>query len=97
MKKVKCIVNYNDSELKESITKGKEFEVTEERAETLINAGVCVYAEETKEETVDTEPVEETVEEEKETEPTTEVEIENATIETKDIENAVIKTKAKKK
>jgi hypothetical protein len=39
--KVKCIKNYYDKQLKKDIKVGAEFEVTEERANVLVDAKVC--------------------------------------------------------
>ena len=39
--KVKCIKNYFDKQLKKDVEAGKEFEVSEERANILVSAGVC--------------------------------------------------------
>ena len=39
--KVKCTKFYHDLQLKKDINEGEEFEVTEERAEVLFNAGVA--------------------------------------------------------
>ena len=38
---VKAIKTYNDLELDRLVKLGEEFEVTEKRAEALVNAGVC--------------------------------------------------------
>ena len=40
--KVKCIKNYFDKELNKSIDVDTEFTVTEDRAKTLVDAGVCI-------------------------------------------------------
>lgn len=40
--KVKCIKNYFDKELDKSIEVDNEFTVSEARAKTLVDAGVCV-------------------------------------------------------
>lgn len=34
--RVRALINYNDYELKRSVIKGEEYEVTEERAEVLL-------------------------------------------------------------
>lgn len=39
--KVKAIKNYFDKQLKKDVEAGKEFEVSEERANILVSAGVC--------------------------------------------------------
>lgn len=42
MVKVKCITNYQDRELNRLVKNGEELEVTEDRAEVLVKANVCV-------------------------------------------------------
>lgn len=39
--KVKCIIEYNDLQLRRLVKAGEELEVSEARAEVLINAKVC--------------------------------------------------------
>lgn len=39
--KVKCIIEYNDLQLRRLVKAGEELEVSEVRAEVLINAKVC--------------------------------------------------------